>query len=825
MAQAGGEKEADGAPAPHQRRTMKDQAREMVRVYRKEFVRNWLLFKESKIGVVGLAIILFFIFMAIFAPVIPYASSRHPTEWQGPVTDYTDVRAGWFSSTTGAYYVSDTDAHGRWGTRMTASAILFAQQSSGQRVDLILQGTEKGLFGIAPGKSCRPGLPSPPNPCLPTDDVRENFRMDGIGEVTGTPIVNTHRDKSGNYFQTEMWRNRIYATTSDGKLWSFRVIYNTADPNFPPDRIEHGGPGATNQTFETGGNTTVSPAFDFVGECEQTDILVANCMNTVYVVTEDRIHRVREHIWNESQSQPYPWAGRWTEVWNYSYGGEGFRVVSDPLFAPAQGDLGRGTQTVSMLLMTGSDGRVHAYRSNNSNRSAPFGEKAWVWPDQDRPDDCYNGPAGVGPLNPGASPAARPRGVSGEWLRPPTSRVYVSSADGRVFALSITGECLRTYRVGSDQRLWTPNLTETEEQMQVGSEDGNVYEFYAEGAKGNETKTRAPIWGFRTTGAVKTRPFSSNLFLGSNRLFAASDQGTVYLLEADREHKSALKVFSLQFPPGSVIYPPIKLEVSGGLKEKILITTSDGRMGIFEAQGQYFAPLAPGCYASGTCYPLGTDFLGRDVFSQLVWGSQLALMIGFLAAFFSIAIGLIVGLVAGYFGGKVDSVLMRFTDVVLVLPGLPFLIVLASVLGTNIFNLVLVIALIGWPGTARIIRAEVLSLKERPYVDAARVTGASHARIMFKHISPNVFPLVFLFLTFAVSGAIISEASLSFIGLGDTNRMSWGIMLYYAQYTGNALTAWWWLLPPGIAITLISLGFFLVGRAFEQIINPRLRKR
>ncbi|MEK6851410.1 MAG: ABC transporter permease, partial [Candidatus Thermoplasmatota archaeon] len=171
-----------------------------------------------------------------------------------------------------------------------------------------------------------------------------------------------------------------------------------------------------------------------------------------------------------------------------------------------------------------------------------------------------------------------------------------------------------------------------------------------------------------------------------------------------------------------------------------------------------------------------------------------------------------------------ESILMRFTDVILVLPGLPLIITLAAVLGASIFNIVLVIALLGWPGIARIIRAEVLSLKERPFIDSARVTGASTTRIVFRHIAPNVLPLAFLYMTFAVSGAILTEAALSFIGLGDINTMSWGIMLQLVSQS-KALTAWWWLLPPGLAITLISLSFFLVGRAFDEIVNPRLRKR
>jgi peptide/nickel transport system permease protein len=252
--------------------------------------------------------------------------------------------------------------------------------------------------------------------------------------------------------------------------------------------------------------------------------------------------------------------------------------------------------------------------------------------------------------------------------------------------------------------------------------------------------------------------------------------------------------------------------------------TSEAIANAYSSTGENKAPLPPGCYDSGNCYTLGTDAQGRDIFSQLMWGSQIALTVGLLAAGGSIGIGTIIGLVSGYSGGRIDSVLMRFTDVILVLPGLPFLIILAAVLGPSYWNIIFVLTIIGWPGTARVIRSEVLSLKERPFIDSARVTGASNIRIMFKHLAPNVMPLAFLYMTLAVSGSILSEAALSFLGLGDVNTASWGQMLQAVQ-TENVLAAWWWLLPPGIAITFISLAFYLIGRAFEQIVNPRLRKR
>jgi peptide/nickel transport system permease protein len=261
---------------------------------------------------------------------------------------------------------------------------------------------------------------------------------------------------------------------------------------------------------------------------------------------------------------------------------------------------------------------------------------------------------------------------------------------------------------------------------------------------------------------------------------------------------------------------------------QIYVGDSKGYLWAFDSFGEYLAPLPPTWVKpskSGNTYWLGTDKEGRDILSQLVWGSRIALMVGISAAFFSVMIGLIIGLVSGYFGGTIDTILMRFTDVILVLPGLPVLVILAAIFGPNIWNLVWIIAIMGWPGMARVIRAEVLSLKARPYVDSARVTGATDSRIMFRHIAPNVLPLVALFMTFATTGTIVAEAALSFIGLGDPTTMSWGIMLQYVYMSGKVLEAWWWLWPPGLCITFVCLGFFLLGRAWEEIVNPRLRKR
>ena len=248
-------------------------------------------------------------------------------------------------------------------------------------------------------------------------------------------------------------------------------------------------------------------------------------------------------------------------------------------------------------------------------------------------------------------------------------------------------------------------------------------------------------------------------------------------------------------------------------------------VGLVILKGESLLPLPPGKYFSGNWYILGTDDKGHDIWTWLVYGSRVAFIVGTLAAFFSVMIGTLYGVYSGFRGGMVDTILMRFVDIMLTLPVLPILLILTSILGPSIWNIILVISVLGWAGIARVIRAQTLSLRARPFIDAAKVAGASKSRIMLSHIFPNVLPYSFLYMTLGVAGAILSEAALSFLGLGDPKAISWGQMLYSIQTAGAVMYAWWWLLPPGFAITLISLGFYLVGRAFDEILNPRLRKR
>jgi peptide/nickel transport system permease protein len=222
---------------------------------------------------------------------------------------------------------------------------------------------------------------------------------------------------------------------------------------------------------------------------------------------------------------------------------------------------------------------------------------------------------------------------------------------------------------------------------------------------------------------------------------------------------------------------------------------------------------------------LGTDFMGRDILSQLLTGARVAFMIGISAAFMAVAIGTFIGMLAGYFGRAADTLLMRLADIIMVLPGLLVILILSSVVGRlSIWNLVIIIALFKWAGVSRVIRAQTLSLKVRPYIEAARVAGASNTRILWRHILPNVLPLSILYMTFGVTSAILIEAALSFLGFGDPSTVSWGMMLQWVWKTGHMFRAPYWLLPPGICISLITLSFYLVGRALDEVLNPRLRK-
>jgi peptide/nickel transport system permease protein len=225
-------------------------------------------------------------------------------------------------------------------------------------------------------------------------------------------------------------------------------------------------------------------------------------------------------------------------------------------------------------------------------------------------------------------------------------------------------------------------------------------------------------------------------------------------------------------------------------------------------------------------YLLGTDGAGRSVLALLVWGARISLIVGLVATVMTMIIGAAIGIAAGYYGGRIDTALARLTDWFLVIPWIALAIVLASILGQSLFNIILVIAITSWAVTARLVRAQALTVSTRPYVERARALGASDWHIITRHVLPNLFPIIFANTILTVALAILAESLLSFLGLGDPLSVSWGTILEQAQaYGATTGGQWWWILPPGIVITLVVLAFTMCGFAVEEITNPKLRRR
>lgn len=226
---------------------------------------------------------------------------------------------------------------------------------------------------------------------------------------------------------------------------------------------------------------------------------------------------------------------------------------------------------------------------------------------------------------------------------------------------------------------------------------------------------------------------------------------------------------------------------------------------------------------------LGTDFLGRDIFSRLWWGSQVTILIGALATIFSMVVGTFIGLVSGYYGGWVDELLMRITDFFLVLPTLVFALILFGIVESSgsVWTMIAIIGITFWASTARLVRSQVLTIKERQFIERAKAIGASKTRIVWHHIFPNSFSLVFAEAILTIAVAILTESFLSFLGFMDPDKViTWGTIIE-AAYTSKAIERHlaWWIVAPGLAIVAVVLGFTLLGFALDEIFNPRLRRR
>ncbi|MGQ5640446.1 MULTISPECIES: ABC transporter permease [unclassified Streptomyces] len=230
----------------------------------------------------------------------------------------------------------------------------------------------------------------------------------------------------------------------------------------------------------------------------------------------------------------------------------------------------------------------------------------------------------------------------------------------------------------------------------------------------------------------------------------------------------------------------------------------------------------PSLHSPTDGYPLGTDQEGRSILLLVVWGARSSLSIGLMATVLTVVLGSAVGLIAGHYGGWIGKALMHLTDWFLALPSLPLAISLSAVIGQGTASITIAIAVTSWSSTARLVRAQTLAVEAKPFIERARALGAGGPQVMLRHVLPNVTPLILVSSTLTVASAILSEATLTFLGLGDPTGISWGAMLNSAL-SGGAVTsgAWWYLYPPGIAILIVVLGFTLTGRAVETILNPR----
>ncbi len=792
--------------------------------WRKLFASNWSLFKASRIGLVGLAIMIGFIIVAL---AVPFMGLRDPLYWTAPQSDVISPMEWWQQTAGPGHTIRDTN-NGSVDHEIAVRVEAKALNALADRV-------------YAPEGSRLWALNVKPTPGVVRDFAwgSNPFETTNESPISVDPIVENY----GSDTNADYANYSVIFGTEDGRVY---VLNDHAGVI-----IDAGVPSAVSRELD-GSPVTALAAYssdELAGTTDRDIFVVGTEQGRVYAFTVNRMDNASgetffHQLWvTPSLGSPVHMAG---ELVAGSH--------SVPFISPAFYITSNETNAESLYLGTG-DGRIVSL---------------WTWNGTVRWEQQVVNPP------PGTMWTSAPITSPATELKPARTLVYAAGQDYNPATSEIVSKIWVLYADGANGRarpLETWNKTFFDGGIPIyyrGQERGVVQTPAVEGSlifvtasdgwlfavnrdpvigRGNviETDAGAVVWAYRDNGfhhdATHGTYFASppHVFKKNKLVIVAGnyDNGTA----TPWDDIGVVYVFNEAQPPGvdfasptwrqpfgsAVLSRPPAWEADYTPQQVVFVGTIHGDLYCSGASGVFLAPLAPSWavptpYASGNYYILGTDAQGHDIFSQLLWGSRIALLVGFASAAFSIGIGVVIGLVAGFLGGRVESVLMRFTDVILVIPALPLVIIMAAVLGAGIWNIILVISIVGWPGVARVIRSEVLSLKERPFIDSARVTGASNVRIMFRHVAPNVAPLAFLYMTFAVSGAILTEAALSFIGLGDVNTISWGIMLQNVSQS-KALEAWWWLLPPGLAITLISLAFFLVGRAFDEIVNPRLRKR
>jgi ABC-type dipeptide/oligopeptide/nickel transport system permease subunit len=764
-----------------------DRIKERLRNIRRTFKQNWTLFKESRIGIFGLMVILFFLVIALLAPILDI---NDPILFRAPEEDVIGIDRYWVTDNKEAYGALE----GNTSIGFRAEGLSF-----NPLVDRVYVASSNRLFAYRPNQGHYSWTsPLSTNGLITTDVLVVNYGENqgsnfedywiyvgttngyvyAVNDSTsGTSFVSVQQMKLDSEISSIVVYNdetnprkgtvdRVFIGTTSGKLHAFSALNHTEEWNISLDGEVMM---TANPLRGTGGYPSYSPTLTQDG-----GILLAGTGNgSLYAISTSNSTILWKYELEETTWSSSPYIGVKEVEGEVAYFGtdEGWFYA---LYA------NNGTEIIQWKGLTTEMRGLHI-QENRGLRGIP------VLNLQNQPDG--------GTLT---TPAVYWGGVNG------TTIIFTGSSSGSFYKISRN-------QVGEpgEDTFRPPGST--------------INEFRTEGAQNIEHSFDVQPIFYPIFGLPKYVFAVENHDNGTAQM--DDDKGAVYAMSLNLT--LSWKISETGGEKFSTIDSMPLAWSSGQITDSVWFVTSDSVAFSYAASGRYLAPLPPTWVEpleSGNIYHLGVDTLGHDVFSQVVFGTRTALLVGFLAAFFSIMIGIIIGLVSGYFGGKTDSVLMRFTDVILVLPFLPLVIVLAAVLGPSIWNIIVVIAILGWGGVARVIRSEVLSLKERPFIESAKVTGASSVRIMFKHIAPNVLPLAFLYMTFAVSGAILTEAALSFIGLGDFTQPSWGIMLFYIQQT-DALQYWWLLWPPGLCITFLSLGFYLVGRAFEQIVNPRLRRR
>ncbi len=244
--------------------------------------------------------------------------------------------------------------------------------------------------------------------------------------------------------------------------------------------------------------------------------------------------------------------------------------------------------------------------------------------------------------------------------------------------------------------------------------------------------------------------------------------------------------------------------------------------------GPFIAPYSPyntnfqNWLTPSSAHILGTDYIGHDVFSRYVIGTGTSLFVGASVSLITTFLGTMFGLVSGYYGGAVDNLLMRSVDILLILPTFPLLVILAVYLPPTNGTTIMILGLLSWPFMSRVIRSQVLTLKERPFISAAKLSGYSGSRILFKEIFPHLLPLIVINAVYVVVGAIVAQAGLSFFGLGNLASVNWGTSLYWAQTSDAILyNAWWWIVPPGLSIAIIGVGSNLFGSGLNEYVGHR----